>query len=423
MRTPSFTRTMRSLRNLTLAAVFGGLLQACANTEDLTPAPGEGTAGIGAAGEGPGASGGAAGSSNAGTGGDGAAGTGAGGVVGQGGIVGAAGVINPWPGMGGGSATGGAVGLGGAVGVSGSVGNGGSVAGGTGGAVGAGGSAVPANVQCNPIAAGMVTITVNGAPRQFSVQMPANTSQMAILFLWHGFMQNPTQFANEIVYDVPRGQWVPFDPNAFPMPLMIVTPFDTKLIPPAGLDWDIVNGAKDFPFFEGMLGCIKQQFNIDETRIYSFGFSAGAVFTNLLSAQYPHLFAATISESGTWFNDQAEWSDVSIPIIQWQWPAFSAADGGNVLLTHGGGNDFATVISLESANKKALPYLYNNGRTVTECYHTFGHTLDPDLTQSMYYEWMWAHRLGGGPLSGLVPSFPTTGRPVGATSCVFHPSP
>jgi predicted peptidase len=172
-----------------------------------------------------------------------------------------------------------------------------------------------------------------------------------------------------------------------------------------------------------MLQCIQQQFNIDKTRIYSFGFSAGAVFTNLLSAQYPHLFAATISESGTWFNDQAEWSDVSIPIIQWQWPAFNAADGGNVLLTHGGANDFATVISLESANKKALPYLYNNGRTVTECFHTFGHTLDPDLTQSMYYEWMWAHRLGGPSLTGLIPSFPTTGRPVGATSCVFHPAP
>lgn len=415
MRTPGFTGAMRALRNLTLAVTFGSLLPACA-TSDAAPAPGAGVAGIGSAGEGPGESGGAAGTITAGTGGAGATVVGAGGVVGQGGIAGAAGNINPWPGLGGSGETGGTVG------VAGTAGAGGSIPTETGGTAGAGGT-VSVNVQCNPIAAGTVSLTVNGTARTFSVQMPSDTSHMALLFLWHGFMQVPTDFANTIVYDVPRGEWVPFDPNAFPMPLMIVTPVDTKLLPPVGLDWDIVSGEKDFPYFEGMLQCIQQQFNIDKTRIYSFGFSAGAVFTDLLSAKYPHLFAATISESGAWFNDQAEWSDVTIPIIQWKWPAFNPADGGSVLLTHGGGNDFATVISLESANKKALPYLYNNGRTVTECYHTFGHTLDPDLTQSMYYDWMWAHQQGGPPLSGPIPSFPTVGRPVGATSCVFHPYP
>ena len=283
--------------------------------------------------------------------------------------------------------------------------------------------AKPLDVVCHPVANGTSTVTVNGITRAFSVQMPADTSRMALLFQWHGWMQAPTDFANTIVYDVPSGQWVPFDPNAFPMPLMIVTPYDMKLIPPWGLDWDIVSGAADFPFFEATLGCIKQQFNIDDTRIYSFGFSAGAVFTNLLSAKYPHLFAATISESGAWFNDSAEWSDVLVPIMPWQWPAFDPADRGNVLLTHGGPNDFATVISLESANQKALPFLYGGGRTVMECAHTFGHTLDPDLTQGMYYDYMWRNQLGQPPLTGMIPGFPTPENPVGATACTFHPSP
>jgi predicted esterase len=291
----------------------------------------------------------------------------------------------------------------------------------TSGTSGAGGGS--ANVTCSQIAAGLSTLTVNGTTRKFSVQMPNDTSHMALLFLWHGWMQNPTDFANTIVYDVPAGQWVPFDPNAFPMPLMIVTPFDTKLIPPIGLDWDIVSGKLDFPFFEGMLQCLHQQFNIDDSRVYSFGFSAGAVFTDLLSAKYPHLFAATISESGAWFNDMAEWSDISIPIIQWKWPPFVPSDRGNVLLTHGGPNDYATVISLEDANQKALPFLHSNGRSVMECAHTFGHTLDPDLTQSMYYEYMWAHQLGGPPLSSTIADFPSQAHPVGATSCTFHPYP
>jgi predicted esterase len=269
----------------------------------------------------------------------------------------------------------------------------------------------------------MSTVVVNGVTRTFSVQMPANTSHMALLFLWHGLMQLPSEFTNTIVYDPPAGRWVPFDPNAFPMPLMIVTPWDLKLIPPVGLDWDIPNGDQDFPFFEGMLQCIKEQYSIDENRIYSMGFSAGAVFTNLLSAKYPNLFAATISESGAWFNDQTQWSDVSIPLIQWQWPGFNPADRGNVLLTHGGPNDYATVISLESTNLKALPYLHQHGRTVVECAHTFGHALDPDLTQRMYYDYMWAHQRGGPPLAGLPAGFPTHDRPIGATRCTFHPAP
>jgi len=408
MRSPDFTTTVRALWQATCACMLAGLLAACAAASDESMPTGGGETNTGGSGEtagsGSGATGGAAGSNSAGTGGIGAAGTGAGGAGGG----------NLTGGTGGGYVTGGAAGSGGVAGT------GGLGAGATGGS---GGTGVSVNAVCNPIVAGTSTLSVNGTTRTFSVQLPADTSRMALLFVWHGWMQAPTDFANKIVYDVPSRSWVPFDPNAFPMPLMIVTPHDTKLIPPAGLDWDIASGAQDFPFFEAMLQCIEQQFNIDDTRIYSFGFSAGAVFTALLSAKYPDLFAATMSESGAWFNDQAEWSDVSVPIMQWQWPAFDAADRGNVLLTHGGPNDFATVISLESANQKALPFLHNNGRTVTECAHTFGHTLDPDLTQRMYYDYMWAHQLGGPPVTGLIPGFPTQAHPVGATTCRFHPYP
>jgi predicted esterase len=408
MRSPGFA-AMRALRHATLAVTLPGLLGAC-SASDSTGGAKPGAGGSSGTSRGGTGAGGSAGSSAAGTAGGGGAGTGVGGGYGTNGASGVGGT--------GGSDAGGTAGTGG-FGAGGTAGTAGSGAGGTAGTGGAGGDGV--NVVCNPIAAGASTVIVNGVSRTFSVQLPRDTSRLALLFVWHGWNQVPTNFVNTIVYDVPARKWVPFDPNAFPMPLMIVTPTSTKLLPPAGLDWDIVSGAKDFPFLDAMLLCIQQQFSIDNTRIYSFGFSAGAVFTNLLSAKYPHLFAATISESGAWFNDQTQWSDVSIPLIQWQWPAFNPADRGNVLLTHGGPNDYATVISLESTNRKALPFLHNNGRTVMECAHTFGHTLDPDLTQSMYYEYMWRHQLGGPPLSGMIPGFPTQAKPVGATACTFHP--
>ncbi len=399
-----------------VTAVAATLLIACGNEPAGENVAGTGGAGVG----GMSGVGGASGVSGA------AGWGGVGGAAGVGGMGGAAGMA----GLGGAGGTGGDAGLGGVGGAAGLGGAGGTAGaagiGGAGGVGGAGGTAgIPNNpsVVCNPIGNGTTTLMVNGVTRTYSVVLPNDTSHMALLFQFHGWNQVPATFANEIVYDVPRGQWIAFDPNAFPMPLMIVTPTSTKLLPigaNAGLDWDISSGEKDFPFFEAMLQCIQSQYSIETKRIYSFGFSAGAVFTNLLTAKYPHLFAATIAESGAWFNDMNQWSDISIPIVQWRWPAFDPADGGNVLLTHGGPNDYATVISLESTNQKALPFLRNNGRTVVECSHDFGHTLDPDLTQTMYYQYMWAHELGGPPLTGLVPGFPTPEHPVGPTTCRFH---
>lgn len=278
----------------------------------------------------------------------------------------------------------------------------------------------PPVIKCNPIKAGTSSVSINGATRMFDVQMPSDTSKMALLFLWHGWMQLPGQFAKEIVWDLPAGKWRAFNPNAFPMPLMIVTPWDTKMIPPWGLDWDIATGGKDFVFFEAMMTCLSEQYNIEKKRVYSFGFSAGAVFTNMLSAKYPKTFAATISESGAWFNDKTQQTEILVPIVQWKWPDFDPADGGNVLLTEGGKNDFATVISLHNTNVKALPFLKAAKRSVVECKHGFGHTLAPDLTEKNIYDYMWSHELGGAPLTGLPAGFPSPGKPVGSTACTFQ---
>ncbi len=324
-----------------------------------------------------------------------------------------------------GAGSAGAAGAAGTPGASGAAGAGqaGAAGGGAAGSAQAGAAGSP-SVKCGTLSAGLNTLTVGGVPRMLQVQLPAQaSSKVALLFLWHGWNQLPSDFSGATVYDVPSGKWVSFDPNAFAMPLVIVTPYSQKLLPPVGLDWDIADGSLDFAYFEAMLGCLQQQFDVDGRRVYSMGFSAGAVFTNLLSARYPHTFAATISESGMWLNDKPEQADIQFGfIVNWQWPALSKADGGSVLLTHGGPGDYATVANLEAAAAKAVPFLTGHGRTVTECWHTFGHTLDPDLTQGMYYDYLWAHELGSPPLAAPVPGFPTEAAPVGATRCRLHPA-
>jgi hypothetical protein len=130
-----------------------------------------------------------------------------------------------------------------------------------------------ATITCKPIVNGTNTVIVNGRSRTFEVSLPANLStKAALLFEWHGFLQNSADFMNTIVYDPPAGAWKPFDGNAFNIPLITIAPRDQNLIPIWGLDWDIVSGQKDFPFFEAMLTCVEQQFHVDTTRVYSFGF-------------------------------------------------------------------------------------------------------------------------------------------------------
>jgi poly(3-hydroxybutyrate) depolymerase len=248
------------------------------------------------------------------------------------------------------------------------------------------------------------SVSVNGASaRSYYVDLPANTSgPMALMFSWHGFNQEPLDFRNQLA----------FDPDGASMPIVVVTPTDTGLFLPDGLDWFILGTSAntDFPYFQGMLSCLESQYDIDTTRVYSFGFSAGAVFTDLLADQWPHLFAATVSESGCWFSDPKEVAAIVAGLgssVTWDWPALNPADRGNVLMTHGGPTDFATIISIEDADQAALPYLLENERTVVDCAHDAGHAIDPDVKNSMIYEYLLAHRLGQpSPFAGGMPLFP-----------------
>ncbi|HVH46569.1 MAG TPA: PHB depolymerase family esterase [Labilithrix sp.] len=236
---------------------------------------------------------------------------------------------------------------------------------------------------------------VNGAARTLTADFPAKTDQpMAVIFSWHGYQQDTEQFRKE----------VQFNPNQDPaIPAIIVTPDDTNILPPLGLDWKIVNPAPgqvnvDLAFFEAMLGCLNAQHKIDATRIYSTGFSAGSVMTSLLHAEYPKVVTTVANISGAWMNDKAETASIAFPLngIAWNWPPLDSADRGNVLLTHGGDSDVtvANIMNLEKSAQAAFPYLKVNRRTVVDCAHDKGHTGHPEVPAAVITKYLFAHRTG-----------------------------
>lgn len=250
--------------------------------------------------------------------------------------------------------------------------------------------------ETSTIVAGKNTLYAAGQQRTFYVDFPTDTSQpVGVLFSWHGYGQNATDFRTGAA----------LDPDADPThPVIVVTPEDSGLQPPAGLGWDIAQGRPgdanvDVAFFEAMLGCLAAQQPIDAERIYSFGFSAGSVMTSLLYSRHPTLFAAIVNESGAWMNDPDEVSLIDLHglfTVDWEWPALDPAGGADVLLTHGGPTDVTVfnILDLEKSALAAVPFLNAANRTVVECTHTLGHALDPDVTPALISQFFSAHRAG-----------------------------
>ncbi|NUP14503.1 MAG: hypothetical protein HOW73_51390 [Polyangiaceae bacterium] len=284
-----------------------------------------------------------------------------------------------------------------------------------GGAIGVGGSGggepitIPFACPGGRIAPGMNQVQVGDLTRSFYVDFPSDPSQpMGVVFSWHGFGDT---LENHRAASA-------LDPNGDPaLPLAVITPDDSGLQPPMGLDWDIAKGTpadtnRDLAFFEAMLGCMNAQYSIDPTRIYSYGFSAGSVMTSLLHSRYPGLLSAIVAISGAWFNDPAEQDLVNFIDIAWSWPELDPADGGTVLLTHGGPNDQTVlgIMNLEDAAQAAFPFLKAANRIVVDCPHENGHSPHPEMTPAMVSAFFSAHRAGQpSPYeSGTIQGFPAS---------------
>lgn len=228
------------------------------------------------------------------------------------------------------------------------------------------------------IVPGFNTLMVNGRARTFVADFPADpTRPMGILFSWHGYNQAEGQH-----HDASN-----LNPNGNPdLPVVVITPDDLDFELPVGLDWQLDEGSVatnvDLQFFEAMVGCLNEQYDIDPARIHSLGYSAGSVMTALLHSVYPTIVRSVICISGMWFNDQAEIDAIIFAglVLSPTWPPLRPEDAGTILLTHGGLTDIAAVIiNLETMAQRAFPFLAQANRVVVDCAHNNGHTGSPDV--------------------------------------------
>ena len=243
--------------------------------------------------------------------------------------------------------------------------------------------------------------------RQFFAEFPVSMDEpVGVLFSWHGVGDTMENW---------RGS-LPFDPNGDPdFPFIVITPESTQMSPinqPAGIDWDIFESNADDDnrealLFESILGCLASQYNIDTRRIYTGGFSGGALVSAMLYSRYPDLIAGAAVFSGAFLNDPVQVASINtgpVPVTI-SWDDLAADVTTPIMMSHGGATDTYGVMGIEVINfentmQQTKTFLGNAGRLIVDCPHTLGHTFPPGLTLADVVDFFKAHPFGATALYG-----------------------
>jgi poly(3-hydroxybutyrate) depolymerase len=132
---------------------------------------------------------------------------------------------------------------------------------------------------------GTYKITSAGLNREYIINIPANYDKnkpYRLIFGMHCFGSNMQGVANDKYYQLKRFADSTKTDCIFVAPNGIITNGNAM--------WD--QDEKDHTFFDDMLKLFKEKLCVDTTRVFSCGFSYGAMFTNALSLTHQNVLRA-----------------------------------------------------------------------------------------------------------------------------------
>lgn len=277
----------------------------------------------------------------------------------------------------------------------------------------------PDTSPCDMVAAGTVSgFMVDGMARSFIVTLPTGATgaggRWPLVFAWHGFGDNAASFNALLSRDV----------NNAAMPFILVTPSSTMLGPttmPVGIDWDELRYTvpnREARLFDAIVRCVDARWGIDRDRVYTAGFSAGAIMSDLLGVVRGDQLAAVASFSGGYFSNPANPATLGVFRAFVSWPALTTRNRYPQLVVYGGASDmFSLVVAAAHFDQFAandIPYLRAAGHDVVDCGHGGGHTV-PTAMRSQVIPFFAAHP------RGLATSPWRTALPAGMPSyCTFR---
>ena len=150
------------------------------------------------------------------------------------------------------------------------------------------------------------TITVDGLEREYLLYIPAaydGSEDWPLVLNLHGYTgnaaiqvgitrMNPVADTAHFLIAYPDGEWVDISDLQAP---------DDPL-PPENFGWNLgglLSDNDDLVFLEQMIGQIKQEYTVDESRVYACGHSMGGIMTYYLACSLADELAAVASVAGT----------------------------------------------------------------------------------------------------------------------------
>jgi polyhydroxybutyrate depolymerase len=138
----------------------------------------------------------------------------------------------------------------------------------------------------------VMTWSVAGTQRTAIVYAPANAPSVKapLIFAFHGFGDTNANFQG-VGLEEAWPQAIVVYPQGLPV----------KRGGPALPGWQTEKGGdedRDLLFVDTALASLRRKFKVDDARVYATGFSNGAVFTYLLWAERPNVFAAFAAVAG-----------------------------------------------------------------------------------------------------------------------------
>lgn len=165
-------------------------------------------------------------------------------------------------------------------------------------------------------------------------------------------------------------------------------------------EWPIMvaeDPADELVFFDDMIACIAAQFEVDTTRIYASGFSAGALWTTTLAMKRSQILAAAAIYSGGT-------GDLVQPFAAPLYPIPVLGYWG------GDGDVFAGFVNFAEFMNAFMDQMVDAGNFVIGCNHDTGHTiplgeLENGIDFVLEHAWQQPSKYENGSLPSYLPDY------------------
>lgn len=214
--------------------------------------------------------------------------------------------------------------------------------------------------MCPELMPGLNTIDSEGNLREFLLILPDDldpAERLPVVFLWHWLGGEADSFLEQgdVQTAVNQFRFAAVIPEA-KGDLPFRWPF-TVLDPQSRFD-------EEFRFFDDMLGCVGEQFNVEPNCVSSAGVSAGGLFTSQLAAGRGQHLASFLSLSG---------GTGGIAVRPWE----GSPHAMPAMVLWGGEQDFCVAIDFSNTSQELEQDLDDDGHFVLECIHNCMHSAPP----------------------------------------------